>query len=381
MTALFVIVTIAKLALASVWGATSDISNMQAQASAFLAGADVLDFHNTAGNPSYFPMGHYALASAALLLSRWTMLPFSFLIKVPAILADLVVARALQLSPRAGTRVALAYLLNPVSFLLSVYHGQLHTVAVAGMVLALIYADRDRWMRGGVWLGLGASVRQHAAVALLPLLFRAGARWRWLAVGFVATVLALNVPLLSSPRLAKLGSPNLYYGAWGYCLVLMQLPRLLHLWGWSGAGHLTAIVQQVCVGYGAIPPLVWTCFFCGWVWQRHTRLDSWHATLLYVVGLYSVSAGFGVQWLIWALPFWLVVNRRHAIVYSCLAGGFLAGSYWQWSLNAHYGVVSLTANLHLLNRVDLVGVVCVGLLGVLTWIYCVRATWRLVHER
>ena len=99
-----------------------------------------------------------------------------------------------------------------------------------------------------------------------------------------------------------------------------------------------------------------------------------------MLGIYSVSPGFGVQRLIWAVPFWLIDNPREAIGYSALAGAYLAGSYWQWSLNAKYGVGSITANLDLLTWGDLAGVFLVGAIGFLTWVYCARAAWRLASR-
>ena len=86
-----------------------------------------------------------------------------------------------------------------------------------------------------------------------------------------------------------------------------------------------------------------------------------------------------MQWLVWAVPFWLVVNRREAMRYSLLAGAFLAGCYWQWGLNEKYGVGSLTAHLNQLTTGDLVGVLLVGAVGLLTWLYCARTAWRLVR--
>jgi hypothetical protein len=115
-----------------------------------------------------------------------------------------------------------------------------------------------------------------------------------------------------------------------------------------------------------------------WVWRRRPS-DQWRAALLFLLGLYAISPGFGVQWLVWAVPFWLVVDLRGALRYSLLAGAFLAGSYWQWSLNDRYGIGSLTANLSLLRPADLAGVITVGLLGVATWAYTVRSAWRLAR--
>ena len=130
---------------------------------------------------------------------------------------------------------------------------------------------------------------------------------------------------------------------------------------------------------GPILMWVWTAAFVMWVCKLGSTLDLWKTGLVFLVGLYAASPGFGVQWLVWALPFWLIVHPRGALGYSALAGAFLAGSYWQWSLNVTYGVGSLTASLGVLSRGDFAGVILVGILGLLTWVYCVWTTWRLTR--
>jgi len=123
----------------------------------------------------------------------------------------------------------------------------------------------------------------------------------------------------------------------------------------------------------------WFVVYVAWLWRRAPR-DLWLAALVFFVGFYAVSPKFGVQWLIWAVPFWLVVDYAGATIYSALGAGYLIGSYWVWTFNARYGAASITANLKLLTTVDLTLYIAVGLLGFLTWLYCVHATWRLLRS-
>ena len=76
MTAVLVAITLVKLVLASFWGHTADIPQIFLQAKAFLAGADVLDPSRTGGNPSFFLLGHYLLASLCLSISQLTGISF-----------------------------------------------------------------------------------------------------------------------------------------------------------------------------------------------------------------------------------------------------------------------------------------------------------------
>ncbi|MBI3021877.1 MAG: DUF2029 domain-containing protein [Candidatus Omnitrophica bacterium] len=379
MMLLLVGITGVKLLVASLWGTTADIPQTLEQAQSFLAGEDVLNPASTGGNPSFFPLGHYLLASWCLLASQWTGLSFAFLIKAPAILADLLVALLLRLVPRGGDQAAFLYLVNPVTFLLSVYHGQLHTVAMAAAVLALwLDARHSRWLVG-LALGMAAGIRQHFGVLIVPFLLRRDTR-RWvIALSFGSMVGLMNVWFLTSASPERLLAPTWTYGSWGYTMLLLQGPRVLAALGFHGLTNALAQVNALLRAVGPAIYWVWTIGFLCWVWRRshRTGIHPWEAALLFLVGLYTVSPGFGVQWLVWAIPFWLVVNRLEAMGYCALAGAFLIGSYWQWSLNAHYGGGALTTKLHLLTKVHLAGVILVGAAGVATWLYAARTTWRL----
>jgi hypothetical protein len=111
-------VTAVKLAFAGVLGSTADVPQRLSSAQAFLAGLDLLEPADTGSNPAFFLLGHSLLAGLALLLSEATGVSFDFAIKLPAILSDLGVSLLLRTAPANGNRLALLYILNPVTFLL-----------------------------------------------------------------------------------------------------------------------------------------------------------------------------------------------------------------------------------------------------------------------
>ena len=371
-------VTAVKLALAARWGWTQDIPGTQIEAEGFLA-----SWRGAGGHPTVFPLGYYALSCGALLLSQWTGAPFACWIKVPAILSDAVIALVLRKVRGGGDRAAALYLLNPVTMLLSVYHGQLHTAATAAAVLALWAAERGRWGWAGVALGAAVSIRQHFGLLLLPLLCRRQGRVR-LAAAFAATVALTVLPLSARYPAGRLASPVWVFGAWGYGMLLLQGPRLLAQLGGPDVTAMAAGLIQTLQAHGPKLYWLWAAAFAAWTWRARARLQtassSWRAALLWLVGLYAMSPGFGVQWLVWALPCWLIVDRPQAWRYSLLAGLFLAGSYWQWTLPGAYGVDSITANLGRLRPADLLGVCAVGIIGLATWWMSVRTAWRLLRS-
>ena len=248
---LLLAVTLLKLVLASVWGWTADIYQTCLQASAFLAGHDLFDPQNTGGGPAFFPLGHYLIAAACLMTSHFTGIPFSFLLKTPAIVADLGVALLLRTTLRGGERAAIAYMLNPVTFLLSVYHGQLHTVAMAAAVLAFWLLERNRFKLGALALGLAGSVRQHYAVLIVLFLKRSKVQRPMVLAVFGITFLLLNLSLLESHSPGRIFSPTWTYGSWGYTIPLVQGPRLLAMLGLNSVSAITDPINQFLQHYGA----------------------------------------------------------------------------------------------------------------------------------
>jgi len=191
--------TAAKLVLAVFAGGTLDVQNQLLQARAWARGGDMLD-SETVGNPAFFPTGHFVIVRAALAAAELSGTPFAFWIKVPAILADLGVALLLLRVPAAGAAAALLFMANPVTLLLAVHHGQVHTVAAAIAAaiaaLALALAERGLPRSAAVVRALAASVRQHLAALVLPLLRATRGDRLQAAALFAAVLFVVNAPLL-----------------------------------------------------------------------------------------------------------------------------------------------------------------------------------------
>ena len=371
--------TAVKLLLAAVLGSTVDVLQIRSAGEALLAGRDLLDPASTEGNPTYLLLGHSLVAAASLAVANALGTSFDLIVKVPAILADLGIAWLLRTLRRGGDRAALLYMLNPLTVLLSAYHGQLHTVAVLGTVATLWLTERQRPIEAAIVLALAVSVRQHVAVLLVALLARVRERRRAIVVAFGLALVVVNAPLLVNPHIDRVLAPASNYGLWGYAMVVQHGPRLVRRLGIADVEWVVRPLNRALEHYGAGLPWLWAAVFVAWVARRRPD-DLWRSTLLFLLGIYAVGTGFGVQRLVWALPFWLVVDRRGALAYSGLAGAYLAATYWQWTLNAKYGVGSLMASLHLVRPGDLAGIAGVGALGLLTWAYSTRMAWRLARS-
>ncbi len=373
-------ITFLKMFLIGVLGSTADVGQMLASGKAVIEGSDILDPVNTGGNPSYFLYGHSMIVTSCIFISQYLNISFDAVIKVPAILSDLAIALILLRIPVGGSRVALIYMLNPVTFLLSVYHGQLHTVAVAGVVFSLYLMNRNRFVLSGFVLALASIIRQHFAVLIVLLVRRSG---RFVNTGimiFFVVLILSNLPLLSSSHIENIFVPVSNYGLWGYSMLLSHGPRLLSLIGFENVGFLLAPLNNVLKLYGPSLYWFWALIFFSRYWNEKLD-DKWSPTLIFLLGIYTIGTGFGVQRLIWVVPFWLIVSFRQGMIFCGLASIYLIGSYWQWTLNAKYSVGSITANLVVLSAGDLIGLLLVGTFGFLTWAYCARTFFQLWRNK
>jgi GPI-GlcNAc transferase complex PIG-U subunit len=104
--------------------------------------------------------------------------------KLPFILSDLAVALLLFLLPRK-TGIALpfsrealtaAWFLNPLVIWASAVHGEIDTLAILFVLLALFSLASDHWLSAGLFLGLAIFTKAYPIV-LTPLV--AAAAWCW----------------------------------------------------------------------------------------------------------------------------------------------------------------------------------------------------------
>ena len=304
-------------------GATFDIDSYRLVTDALLSGQEV--YVAAVGRHPYLPFQMYVMGAMAALATA-TGLPYVVAIKLPAVLADVALTGLIYrmvTEGGAGGRqgrdwaayLALLYALNPVSLLVSSYHGQFEAITLLLLAASLWLFERRRAGASGAALGL-AILNKTWPVAFLPVVLIRLSSWRArfgyaaLAVGIpalaiVAYLLAYNAdpaPMLGR-ALTHRGNP----GYWGPSAVLVPAaaarPGLQPL-----AGALVALRNWL---------LLAAVLFSLWWTQRQSARDAWLTLLL---GVFAVTVGFGIQWLVWLVPFGLLVGQdRRLRVYSLAA--------------------------------------------------------------
>lgn len=298
-----------------------DIQSYRLVAERLNSGGDVYDLIS---RYPYLPLQMWVFAAAER-LEAITPLSFLFWVKLPAIVADtaltaLVGGCAAALGRRTlAPALAFTYALNPVSLLVTGFHGQFDAVPTALLVSAwaLITFRQGRWpvLASGLLFGLAVADKTWPAMVAPVLLWRLDTGRRRLgflaaAVAPVAACLALYEAIVPGGARHAIAVASGYHGVagvWGYSGLMVELsPRIEEEALKARALEIAPRVMAVAMALG---------FFAA----ARLRRDIDRMALLIAV-LYVAAAGWGTHWLLWLMPVALIGARRWAAVYAVAAG-------------------------------------------------------------
>lgn len=348
-------------------GAAYDMASYHLQAASVFEQRNVYLFTDRYPYP---PVWVWIVALAQW-LANLTTIPFVFLVKVPALAGDGLIVALLQRFKSNGA--ARFYALNPVSILITAGHGQFDGLVFGLVVLA--------------WVGFQAESR---------------ARGYWAALALGGAIALKGYPVLFLPALLIHISPNRQrYIAAGLALLPLALAFLVYgaLFGFVGAmlTHVLSYTSSPYFGWSFLPalvlnsiepslvPLVLTpvgyvaraalvVFACYLPW-RHADWPVERLWLVTLLAFYALAPGLSVQYLLWALPLFALVDLSLGwkyTVFSTLAAVF----YYITTLNP--GVLPLGASLAALAP-QLVWLGCYVAANLGWWLVCTRMflrAWR-----
>lgn len=299
-------------------GARYDIESFRLVGAALLNGEEVYTSAARNRHP-YLPLQMIWIGSA-LWSARHTAVPFVVWLKLPAVLADVAITAVLfkTLQRRADTATAvtlvLLFALNPVSVLITAYHGQFDALPTLLLLLAWVGWELRRTSWSAVALGLATLSKTWPAL-FWPIVVMRQQTWRQrvtyttLALGIPAAAVVVYVLLFQADPLPMLRRTLAHTGVpgyWGVSAVLSILSR----WSPLAAGvyDILLALRHVLLLVAALVTLWWT--------RRQPALDALLALLLAEL---AVSVGIGIQWLVWLVPFGLLARETRWSVRYALA--------------------------------------------------------------
>lgn len=321
------IATLVKLVLAAVTFGTNDVATWRSFAdNAMLCGTCVYQFPGPTGDPFNHPP--FIIHFLKLIGTSTTWFPFW--LRLPAILADIgTVLLVTKLIPGISTRLGVLLALNPVSILVSGFHGNTDPLMIFFIVLAVYLLKTGRLSWAAVAFGMAINIKVVPLLLVPAILVYI---WSWKSarrvVLFVCiaalVVLALSMPyILSNPLTigkATLGYRGMY-GQWG-------ISRFLLGFQISGAGHaIAARLTQTLI-------IVLTLALA--VYLNRRKIDLVYQIGLIFFALFFLSSGVAVQYLSWTVPFVLVLGFWWSLAYYTSAGLYVCLSYNHWSQGQWY---------------------------------------------
>ena len=286
--------------------------------------------HGIAGAYAITPMLNHPPLTVSLLwvyreISAATGIEVTDLLRLVQVLADCISAGALlSIGRRIGLTdpwwLPLYYFLSPVTIAITAFHCNVDATMVMFLLVALAFFARDQHFAAGAALAL-AFASKIPAIFVLPFVLVAARRawWRVLAA-FAAVTLAIWTPVVASGGSIVLR--NIFgwtgmSGSWGF-------PAIAHQIGWDP-------LARFYVAQGRWILLAALAILGGLFVVRGNRDVLRVAPLLYLSILFF-APGFGIQYLLWPLPFMpFLFTRRLAVLWSAITSSFVIVIYTYWS--------------------------------------------------
>ncbi len=321
----------------------------------------------------YSPVSMFLPAGCAI-LSTALEIPFYMIMRLPGIIADICIGLSLYLTlagagkERAALFAGLLYVLNPVSILISSFHGNVMPIAVLFSFLAytvLLKGEEENYRLSALLLGLAIGFRGYPAL-LLPLFLiklrlPVSKKVKYVLYSTIPTALSFVPFLLLDYRsvfrevFSYTGFPD--YGLGALLRAFYSLQNFDIFVNFPGG-----LLPRLLIYTKALFIVIYILIL---VFARRKRLVS--LVLAVFLAFYCVYSGISSQYLIWLLPFAFLAGDRMLKYYIIIAAWAMVNFYYLYHPYIIFGKVSMT-------NMPLVGllkgqIISLGLL----WLVC--AVW------
>lgn len=274
-------------------------------------------------------------------------IPFYFLIKIPAIIADLIIIYfvfrltfLLTKNNITSTLASLVYALNPVSLIITSLHGQFDSIPLAFILASIYYLiiSNQNIILSAVSIGTAIAFKSWPVVFLPLILYQLREQkkrmFKILIWSVLISFISLFPYLLITPQ-AVIENVFMYRGTrdFGISQILFFL-RNNHLYedfvdSYFSNSIIIAVILLI------ISYLIYTK-------KKFSLLKGIIITFLF---FYIFSASLGAQYLVWIIPFLVIDNLKWAIFYSLVSALALFTSYLDHQSKALLIHPSLKINL------------------------------------
>ena len=277
-------------------------------------------------------------------LSQVLKVPFHIVMKMPAIFSDTAIVMSLYLlgskilTEKKAFLLAVLYTLNPVSILVSSFHGNIMSFVVLAMLLSYLYLsiDKDKNLTlSALLLGLAIGWRSFP-ILLLPFFLLELDSWKKRIIFFLYAMVPVGISVLPF-------------------LILDAGAMLKEMMGYSGwgihHGPFAILRANYLISLDKITwrnPPEWEHFFSfskvaffvyyGAFFIFFRKLSLLAKIIAVFILFYLLYAGTASQYLIWVLPFLLFLDsKRFFYLYVGITTYALVVFYWTFFPDILFG--------------------------------------------
>jgi hypothetical protein len=256
------------------------------------------------GGWHFLPLLAYVFAGA-LRLGQLLGVSWSVMGRLVTVAADLALVPLVgRLAPEKQALRRFQYACAPLALMISGIHGQIEPIALAFGVAALLAARRHRTGAAGLLLGLAITAGSWPVLLAPGVLLALGQARRRLAAAAwavaVPAVFFLTTPLVigEQPRFLVPAAKE-----------LLSTRPVVGDWGWTPwfTGGDEALSPALAKAGTVL--LILGLLAAGYLWRRADPADL---TMALLMAFLLVTARFGSQYLVWALPYLIARPTRRA---------------------------------------------------------------------
>ncbi len=265
--------------------------------------------------------------------------PFHFALKLFPVLADcasifVIFSLAGRYHRASGAlMICASYAFSPAAIIIAAFHGNTDCIMVLFLLVAIHQFEKHPYLSA---LALGAALStKYTPLLLFPVFISLVPGFRamiaYLAVS-LAPLLIVSAPFIHAfpgQAAANILSYGSEPGAWG--LGHWRAAAEMGLFGEMGRATLLKILD-VLLAQSRVLILVLAAGFSLLNWRRR-RLDIAQAVAMVMALFFVLTPGFGVQYTVWLLPFFILTDSGRGSGFNLFMSLFVANAFYEGQLN------------------------------------------------
>ena len=224
------------------------------------------------------------------------------------------------------------YLINPITFIFSAYHGNTDTSLGLFILLSVYFLSRQKMVSAGIAFGLGTWVKWIILLALPALFFAVPnnrAKIRLIAAMTITSLLGYSWCLLNAPK-AMIDS------VFGYTGQLIQTTAGIPVWGnrivvgWLqdlvNPGNGGKLIDAI-LSYNSIIIIIVVTLYSWLRRHREGGIGLGRTVGEVFIIFYGLSNYWAFQYLVWCSPFLVFISLPLAALIACIYSGYICALY------------------------------------------------------